>query len=516
MEYVFAELQDSSDTSSLGLPGHSVQILLQQHVPIFAYPVYFEKIYNFLGDLHLLKQELTSQPFNSRNAKVEGLMHKSCTKTLGYISKFWTDLVCAVDIQGLEILLLHLTSVFKLPLVSIEMVCTVFHEITSYFNCSLITSHFLHLVQTLYDTPTRPYIYGLILHRPFLHTLISRFGLKNFIRYFLVYVREAVLDPSSARFPYLHQRPESLLDSKPKLINRSHSPQEPGESFPYKMTVGEGRHPSTPPPSPINEEFDVEEDEEQDEKEENVYEEYSLLLHPQTQDSSSVQNSQKDESKEDSVTPGLSGLTPFELLTQEPLFVPKSSSTDDPDFASKLAMSLSFISPQQTGTDKHSSNPRSTAQDSVPIPAEDNSHVRPQSPLLTEDYEKANQSTRDPGTTLLHVSSVESDSVEEKKLTQEEAPLERVDNQMKDACNFLSRVALDSLQWLVQLFSPVMVTRHIVQPLLESLPRSFTSCIRGSVAGVPAVEILLHVAQLYGDDVILKLYLPQIQKWVSY
>lgn len=513
IEYVFADLQNASNPSTLGLPGCSVQILLQQHVTVFAYPMYFDKVHDFLGGLHLLKNDLQRRLSRCEEAQVEKTNHISCTKVLEYISKSWSSLISTVDVQGLEILMLHLTAVFKLPSVNMEMVCCAFDKVTSFLSPSFVTSHFLHMVQMLYDTSTQPYIYGLILHRPFLNLLISRFGLKNFIRYFLVYVREAVLDPSSSRFPYLHQRPQSVVSTSTKLRS-AHAPHahEERESFSYSMTASERIHPSTPPPSPINEEFDVEEDDQEDNKEENPYEEYSLLLHPQTHGSSpEVKSSQEEESKS-ATTPGLSGLTPFELLTEEPLFLASQSFVEGTDFASKLATSLSVISshqdppvhdnpigetnggtlnaietPSVVGEGTQQSPSAKDLVDIIPAMEDENGHV---APVLTED----------------------SDVAEERK---QEELAERVDSQMKEACSFLSRVALDSLQWLSQLLSPVLVTRHIVQPLLEALPRSFTTCIRGNIDSVPAVELLLFIAQLYGDDVIMKLYLPQVQKWMQ-
>ena len=528
VEYVFAHLGKATGPTSLGLPGHSAPLVLQQLVPVFCYPAYFPALYQFLAGLVEEKRCLSCKL--STAMRSEGAItvpHVSSMKAIDYVCRNWSRLVCLADGQGLEILLTHLITFFELPFLRVEMVGCLFEDVTQYLSKATMVKHFLPLVQSLYDTPSQPHAYGVILHRPFLHCLINRFGLHIFVRYCLPYLRDAVIDPSSARLPYLQQRPISLIDRERcgGQQARNNSKVKEREALTFSISLGGRAQPSTPPPSPATDGSDEEEDEgdmyqlEGSDGQE-VYKDYSLLLQAEIREK--TENTSPHVSNESSLP---QSLTPFELFTDEPIF---SNQAPTPSEEDGYLSTFRKRAPSQTSTGSQQTlmneEDRRKLNSSVVALSRG---VDPQPP--SEPMEKGNTSLDSPtppggvpeDTQLFSKDNLSHTGIDEGKSEEQKGPelshealTNDVDDRMKEVCDFLSRVALDSLQWLVQLLSPVLTSRHIAQPLLESLPRSFTSCLRGRTTGVPAIECLSQIVLIYGDPVVMKLYLPQVQKWV--
>lgn len=452
--------------------------------------------------------------------------HVSSMKAIDFVCRNWGRLICLADGQGLEMLLTHVITFIELPFLRVEMVGCLFELVTHNLSQAVMVRYFLPLVQSLYDTPSQPHAYGVILHRPFLHCLVNRFGLFIFIRYFLPYLRDAVIDPGSARFPYLQQRPISLIDRESCGGRQAESKSRANEreALTFSMSVGDRAHPSTPPPSPVADGSDEDEDEvdtfqEEDSVGQEGYVEFSLLLQAEIRE------------KTDTTSPHISdvsslmqGLTPVELFTEEPNFpyeapVPTEEDGRLPTFRGRAPSQTSNAS-QQTLMNEEDRRKLDVSMAGL---------TRGVDPQLSDPAEKGNSSLDSP----IHAGGVSEDT---KNLTEDslsntgtdegemegqkgpelshEALSSDVDDRMKEVCDFLSRVALDSLQWLAQLLGPILTTRHIAQPLLESLPRSFMNCLRGRVSSVPAVECLSHIGLVYGDRVVMRLYLTQVQKWV--
>ena len=498
--------------------------MLQQLVPIFYYPSYFPALHQFLTGLVEEKQQLSCKLRTAEQREGEiAAPYVSSMKAIDYICCEWSRLIRLADGQGLEMLLTHLIAFFELPFLRVEMVGCLFEHVTQYLSRATMVRYFLPLIQSLYDTPSQPHAYGIILHRPFLHYLMNRFGLAIFIRYCLPYLRDAVIDPSSARFPYLQQRPIGLLDreSCDGRQVRSKSKVKERESLAFSLNLGDRALPSTPPPSPVVDESDVEEEEEGDTYQEDSVgqERFSILLQAEIHEK--IETTSLHVSDASNLP---QGLTPFELFPEEPEFpsgAPNLSEEDGhlPSLRGRAPSQTSSASQQTLMNEEDRRKPRS------PVAA----LSRGVDPMLSDPVQKKSTSLDSPihlesgpedtqvppEDSLSHTGTDEGENEEQKgpELSYE-ALTSDVDDRMKEVCDFLSRVALDSLQWLVQLLGPVLTTRHIAQPLLDSLPRSFLSCVQGRVPSVPAVECLSHIGLVYGDPVVMSLYLPQVQKWV--
>lgn len=528
VEYVFAHLGRATGPTSLGLPGHSVPLVLQQLVPIYYYPSYFPTMHQFLAGLVEEKQHLSCE-LRRAGMQCDGqntVPHVQSMNAIEYICRNWGHLVCLVDGQGLEMLLTHLIAFFELPFLRVEMVGCLFEVVTPYLSQALMVKHFLPLIQSLYDTPSDPHAYGIVLHHPFLCCLINRFGLVTFIRYCLPYLRDAVIDPGSARFPYLQQRPISLLDSESYgQQQRNSSKVKEREALTFSMSLGDRAHPSTPPPSPVEEGSDIEEDEGDIYQEEGsdgqaVYEEYSLLLQAEIHEKPETTSLQVSIASASSLPQGFASV---ELLAEEPVFQYKAPNPSEEDgyvstFRRRAPSQTSTASQQTLVTEEdrrrlHSSVSAPNKVDSQTSEPTERENTPLDTPTQSVGVSEDTQLFTEDG--LSHTGTDEGENEEQKgPELSHEVLTKDVDDRMMEVCDFLSRVALDSLQWLVQLLGPVLCTRHITQPLLNSLPRSFMNCLKGRVKSVPAVECLSHIGLVYGNPVVTKLYLPQVEKWV--
>ena len=77
----------------------------------------------------------------------------------------------------------------------------------------------------------------------------------------------------------------------------------------------------------------------------------------------------------------------------------------------------------------------------------------------------------------------------------------------------LADVAADSLQWLMHRLGPLLATKYIIRPLLDSLYRCFTS--HYSNQEVATLQCLSHFVSTYGNVVIMKMFIPHAEYLVS-
>ena len=105
---------------------------------------------------------------------------------------------------------------------------------------------------------------------------------------------------------------------------------------------------------------------------------------------------------------------------------------------------------------------------------------------------------------------------EEEEVEEEEKRAARTEDPQAAAINQqISEVARDTLCWLQRRLGPLLATRHITKALLSGMHRCFTGVVGCQGMGVGVLRCLTAMAALYGDDILLKLYLPQTESWVS-
>ena len=79
----------------------------------------------------------------------------------------------------------------------------------------------------------------------------------------------------------------------------------------------------------------------------------------------------------------------------------------------------------------------------------------------------------------------------------------------------IAEVAGDTLCWLLRRLGPLLATCHVVSPLLNGIHRSFSGIVGRPAHHGPVLSCLTHMAVLYGEKVLVKLYLPRVEGWVS-
>ena len=80
----------------------------------------------------------------------------------------------------------------------------------------------------------------------------------------------------------------------------------------------------------------------------------------------------------------------------------------------------------------------------------------------------------------------------------------------------ISKIAGDCLCWLLRRLGPILATRHIVRPLIESLHRCFTGIMDPRGKEVVALKCFTDFAECYGETVVRKLYIPHAENMVRY
>ena len=79
----------------------------------------------------------------------------------------------------------------------------------------------------------------------------------------------------------------------------------------------------------------------------------------------------------------------------------------------------------------------------------------------------------------------------------------------------IAEVAGDCLKWLLRRLGPLLATHHIMNPLLNRMHRCFTGILgRSSGRDRVVTKCLEYMAELYGESVLLRLYLPRVEGWV--
>ena len=197
-----------TSTTTQGLPGVSAPLLLQQCIPVVCFPSNFQFLYRKLSDLdHFLH-------YSQLNNCDENFI----SNFYNYLSTNLPAIVSSLDSESLQLFILHLMPYFNNPLISFDAIVTTFDPITKYIDHDQIIRVFSPLIQDLYDrTSLSPQHKAQILHRPFLNTLIHRFGLAHFRERFISHVVEAVVNPNGVHSKKEHKKGQNLALKEEQL-----------------------------------------------------------------------------------------------------------------------------------------------------------------------------------------------------------------------------------------------------------------------------------------------------------
>jgi len=200
MSNYFTDAFSLTTTTLQGLPGISPPLLLQQCIPVVYFPSNFQFLHSKLSELDHLHQTLCYlQLYNQENF---------ITDFYNYLSRNVSVIVSSLNSESLQLFILHLMPYFNNSLTVFDAILTSFDDIVKYLNHDEIIRVFSPLLQGLYDqTSLSPQHKAQILHRPFLNTLIHRFGLAHFLDRYVSHVIEAVINPAG-----VHSKKEDKRD----------------------------------------------------------------------------------------------------------------------------------------------------------------------------------------------------------------------------------------------------------------------------------------------------------------
>lgn len=205
MSNYFSESFSLTGTTTQGLPGISTPLILQQCIPVVCFPLNFHFLHSKLNELDRFFQILCYSQVKSSDDNFN-------TNFYNHLSANVPLTVTSLDNESLQLYVLHLMPYYNNSLTSFDAILTTFDTVTKYLNPDQIIRVFSPLLQDLYDqTSLSPQCKAQILHRPFLNTLIHRFGLAHFCERFISHVVEAVINPSGVHSKKEHKKGQNLL-----------------------------------------------------------------------------------------------------------------------------------------------------------------------------------------------------------------------------------------------------------------------------------------------------------------
>lgn len=190
--------------TSQGLPGISAPLILQQFIPVVCFPSHFQFLHSSLSELDVFHRKLAYPELDN---DCENFMNNF----YNYLSNNVEVIVSSLDSESLHLFILHLMPYLTNSSTSFDTILTSFDVIAKYLSHNEVLKIFSPLLQDLYDqTSLDPQHKAQILHRPYLNTLIHRFGLAHFRERFISHVVEAVINPNGVHSKKEQKRGQNL------------------------------------------------------------------------------------------------------------------------------------------------------------------------------------------------------------------------------------------------------------------------------------------------------------------
>ena len=557
------DIDNSPVFDDLRLSTLSANLLLQSFIPIVSFPTYFEPLYKFVYNLEQLCRDSLLANRDTKELVIQKARGSVSNHTLppsdlnlivSFISDSLESVLGVVNNEGFTLLLLHLIPYFQFPETSFEAICNFLNPLAQRMSKKNIERLFSAPVIYMFDSPTEPYQRGHLLSRPMADMLIKRFGLNTFLTRFLGYIIEAVIEPSRIASKGQHRKNSSSKAQHPSgsmlTLVQSDLMQSPRvEEFPSDYTFSlalsdVGTYDSDKDDS-SSEESDIED-----------VPESSLLAKPRMVLSSLVGVSDTDFPEDAGTGRGESptrGLKPWDHLFDQgsankttfdysspsaAVDTNSEQSEDSPltssvllnyDTSMKLDTSLADYKPSPASpltagaggapsfgssmTDSfHSAQSYSNEITNSFPPISSQPHFNTLSGIKRQSSLPVSR-LRTLGISVDDILSTEqSESEDEEQTTTEN--LTSANPETLAINTHISQIAADCICWLVRRLGPILATRYIAKPLLESLYRCFSGILHPKGRGTAVLKCLSTIAKLYGEKVLLQLYLPHAENLV--
>ena len=498
----------------------------------------------------------------------------SLDKIMALVSESLMPLLMVAQGEGFILLLLHLYPLFQYPETSFEVIQSHLDTIGQFMSHTQMDRLFTNVLLHFFDSPLEPHQQGYLLSRTVADILIRRFGLHAFLAKFLEFFLEAVLEPARLSTKgtggvrkniFRLKESESILTLMRSDLGQSSQfddnkrqshisdltfsvdlTEMGGYNSDREYSSGDSDNDYPPEASLLarsgmvlgslggsmgDNTVDVgggeeTKDYDRDELFEGQFDTDKMMLLPQYATAESPESTLTEQtqlSHVDEVAPGnssdLRGETEkdgreFDSISQSTLRIDTTStefrtSLDSPkDTSCAVTPSHNFPSIEdsfQSCTSNVESGPFSKEMSYSSLRG--GPEGKDVSPLSREGFpsseveEKGEGERKDEG-------AGEEEEMEDKMTEVSSDPQVMAINQR------IAEVAGDCLCWLQRRLGPLLATRHIVKPLLNGMHRCFMSVLEQRGREVVVLKCLLSMAELYGESVLLKMYLPHAEGWV--
>ena len=498
-------------------------------------------------------------------------------RLMGFISEHLHTLLQIVNLEGFTLLLLHLFQFFQYPETCFEALCNFLDPLAQCMNSKNVDRLFSAPLIRMFDSPIEPYQRGQLLNRSTADILIRRFGLNTFLNRFLGFIIEAVIEPSHISSKSHSRRvnaklfrlqSESMVTLQSDLLQSSRfddGMRRNMSEFTFSLALSEGRtgydsDKDEWSSADSDEEFPPEAsllaksgtaapsdtdggkptllhlDQEAYGSEEAHASEVKSRGRSYSEDQIAVQP--KEEEAMLSLKPKLNlersiFSAPGERVLQfDDLTADTSGLSHHEKLHSSLRMDTgsSFEYRTRSSTFSDTQSISSTVSDEsviqsyhdvIPTPSMAPSSTLPERPHFSS---LASPLRREVSLTVGHPLRISTEDIlgdegeeneEEEERTLDNESMCSADPQTLIINNRISRVAADCIIWLVRRLGPFLATHHIAKPLLDNLYRCFTGILHLRGKEAMAIKCLSAVADLYGEDIITKLYLPHAESLVG-
>ena len=533
----------------------SADLLLQPFIPIVSFPTYFEPLYKFVYKLEQLCRDSLLANRDTKQLVVQKARGSVSTHTLppadlnhivSFISDHLESVLGVVNNEGFTLLLLHLIPYFQFPETSFEAICNFLNPLAQRMSKKNVERLFSAPIIYMFDSPTEPYQRGQLLSRPMADMLIKRFGLSTFLIRFLGYIIEAVIEPSRIASSGQHRKNSSSKVQHPSgsmlTLVQSDLMQSPRvEEFPsdftFSLALSDVRVYDSDEDDCSSEESDIEDAPES-----------SLLANPRMVLSSLVGMNDADSQEDTGAGRGESptrSLKPWDQLfdqgsankatldhidtqSEQPADSPLTSSVNY-DMPLRLDTSMADYKPSPASplTAGAGGAPSfgSSMTDSLQS-AQSYNEITNSFPPITgqphfNSFSGIKRQTSLPvsrlrtlGISIDDVLTKEASESEDEEQTPATESSCSANPEMLTINTHISQIAADCICWLVRRLGPILATRYIAKPLLENLYRCFTGILHPKGRGTMVLKCLSTIAKLYGEKVLLRLYLPHAENLV--
>ena len=533
-------------------PSLSASLLMQSFIPIVSFPEYFNPLYKFL---HRLEQLCRETPISGRDHaglvtqemvlnQTSELSSGDLNMLMGYISQHLEKILTIVSSEGFPVILSHIFPFFQYPETSFEAVNTCLDALGKYMSRRNIERLFSAPVIRLFDSPIEPYQREQVLNRTMADIIIKRFGLSTFLRRFLGFIMDAVVEPMRISPKGINRRMKPRVfsmksESAMTLVqsdffqsarfDERNTPQI-DFTFSFALSEGPGGYDSD------KEEYSSVDSDTEYPPEASILAKSGVAFGISTEAADSGSRplsmySDMDDRDEtdlghDQARDDEASLRPELSLPREysnpTVSLPRerhSSTMDDssgiiPNNHEKLHTTSSLkIDTSSTEYRPSLGSPGMTQSITSSMFSESSQDVA--SPVLPKSsYHRQTSLTLG----RLSIDNVlrEGEEESEDEQTFETESMCSADPQTIAINIHISQVAADCLCWLARRLGPLLTTKHLTRPLLDNLHRCFTGILHLRGREAMAIKCLGAIGKLYGEMMIIKLYLPYAENLVSW